>query len=320
LRAFYSTTEEISALFARQQEQLKAMQRTLEDEDRYENTLTDIDINQMPPRKVNARNEDACPNTGTREVSQECVAESSSRGSADDDASTTEKNGDDNDTQDLECTTVDQSVQVIGTNVDGGVSTAVAHEKEQTDTERVIETESQAGDGTVRKCCNMEEDTMQLDEETIPVENFTEPITRPEAEPRLEDTEPCQVQTADLLTSEAVGSWAVSTAPSVNGGNESPRKAMDAEAIGANALICLGSQASGSQSNKVIDSRKLTKEQKKLNAMIEIVDPEFGQRFSASGGVGKGSDVSDAETEEGNMDDSDDESDGSDVMINDSVG
>ncbi|KAJ0803317.1 putative transcription factor interactor and regulator FHA-SMAD family [Helianthus annuus] len=33
LRAFYSTTEEISSLFAKQQEQLKAMQRTLEDEE-----------------------------------------------------------------------------------------------------------------------------------------------------------------------------------------------------------------------------------------------------------------------------------------------
>ncbi|XP_059312867.1 uncharacterized protein LOC132064027 isoform X2 [Lycium ferocissimum] len=42
LRAFYSTTEEISVLFAKQQEQLKAMQRTLEDE---ENTSVDIDLN-----------------------------------------------------------------------------------------------------------------------------------------------------------------------------------------------------------------------------------------------------------------------------------
>ncbi|KAJ8573287.1 hypothetical protein K7X08_009798 [Anisodus acutangulus] len=45
LRAFYSTTEEISVLFAKQQEQLKAMQRTLEDEENYENTSVDIDLN-----------------------------------------------------------------------------------------------------------------------------------------------------------------------------------------------------------------------------------------------------------------------------------
>ncbi|KAK6160349.1 hypothetical protein DH2020_003730 [Rehmannia glutinosa] len=47
LRAFYSTTEEISALFAKQQEQLKAMQRTLEDEENYETTSIDIDLNQV---------------------------------------------------------------------------------------------------------------------------------------------------------------------------------------------------------------------------------------------------------------------------------
>ncbi|PQQ06894.1 uncharacterized protein Pyn_40783 [Prunus yedoensis var. nudiflora] len=45
LRAFYSTTEEISVLFAKQQEQLKSMQRTLEDEENYDNTSVDIDLN-----------------------------------------------------------------------------------------------------------------------------------------------------------------------------------------------------------------------------------------------------------------------------------
>ncbi|KAK3036116.1 hypothetical protein RJ639_031697, partial [Escallonia herrerae] len=46
LRAFYSTTEEISALFAKQQEQLKAMQKTLEDQENYDNISVDMDINQ----------------------------------------------------------------------------------------------------------------------------------------------------------------------------------------------------------------------------------------------------------------------------------
>ncbi|KAL2330441.1 hypothetical protein Fmac_018022 [Flemingia macrophylla] len=43
LRAFYSTTEEIQILFAKQQEQLKSMQRTLEDEENYENTSVEMD-------------------------------------------------------------------------------------------------------------------------------------------------------------------------------------------------------------------------------------------------------------------------------------
>ncbi|RYQ95742.1 hypothetical protein Ahy_B08g091085 [Arachis hypogaea] len=42
-QTFYSTTEEIQVLFAEQQEQLKAMQRTLEDEENYENTSIDMD-------------------------------------------------------------------------------------------------------------------------------------------------------------------------------------------------------------------------------------------------------------------------------------
>lgn len=43
LRSFYSTTEEIQSLFAKQQEQLKAMQRTLEDDENYDNTFVDMD-------------------------------------------------------------------------------------------------------------------------------------------------------------------------------------------------------------------------------------------------------------------------------------
>ncbi|KAG6403255.1 hypothetical protein SASPL_135472 [Salvia splendens] len=45
LRAFYPTTEEISRLLVKQQEQLKAMQRTLEDEENNETTSNDIDLN-----------------------------------------------------------------------------------------------------------------------------------------------------------------------------------------------------------------------------------------------------------------------------------
>ncbi|XP_042009188.1 myosin heavy chain, non-muscle-like [Salvia splendens] len=47
LRAFYSTTEEISGLLVKQQEQLKAMQRTLEDEENNETTSNDIDLNRV---------------------------------------------------------------------------------------------------------------------------------------------------------------------------------------------------------------------------------------------------------------------------------
>ncbi|XVF33475.1 hypothetical protein REPUB_Repub17cG0171700 [Reevesia pubescens] len=52
LRAFYSTTKEISVLFANQQEQLKAMQRAPEDEENYENTSVSIDLN-VPMGNIN---------------------------------------------------------------------------------------------------------------------------------------------------------------------------------------------------------------------------------------------------------------------------
>ncbi|KAG6528187.1 hypothetical protein ZIOFF_010337 [Zingiber officinale] len=100
LRAFYSTTEEISALFAKQQEQLKAMQRTLEDEEHYENSF--IETDPVEPN-VQDTNDASC--------------------SEDDDVSTTEKH---------DCSL--------------GVSMAVAPEGDPTDTERVMETESQVED------------------------------------------------------------------------------------------------------------------------------------------------------------------------------
>ncbi|XLR26251.1 hypothetical protein HN51_039468 [Arachis hypogaea] len=57
LHAFYSTTEEMQVLFAKQQEQLKAMQRTLENEENYENTSVDMDgvIGGTPGRERRVR-------------------------------------------------------------------------------------------------------------------------------------------------------------------------------------------------------------------------------------------------------------------------
>ena len=43
LQAFYSTIEEIQLLISKQQEQFKSMQRTLEDDENYENTSVEMD-------------------------------------------------------------------------------------------------------------------------------------------------------------------------------------------------------------------------------------------------------------------------------------
>ncbi|CBI38869.3 unnamed protein product, partial [Vitis vinifera] len=135
LRAFYSTTEEISNLFAKQQEQLKAMQRTLEDEDNYENTSVDIDLN---------------PTNGF--INGTVIREKEAIG-------VTEKHDCDirtqENTQEAEFTSADCLVKGgFGSDIDG-VGTAPALEGDPIETERVMETESpgindtEAG-GTIR--------------------------------------------------------------------------------------------------------------------------------------------------------------------------
>ncbi|ONK56278.1 uncharacterized protein A4U43_C10F5950 [Asparagus officinalis] len=381
LRAFYSTTEAISALFAKQQEQLKAMQKTLEDEENYANTLVGLDLNESVTCAVNAARlklrDETQPENNTKEASGTSTPKNNhtSRESSDD-GSTTEKhdcNLDEN-TQDLECTSSDRLANKgfvsdgngIGTAVVGegdpndtervlgtesqsdertavlhkctikgfvsdvdGVGTTVVNEEDPIDTERVLGTESQdAGfderTGVLHKCSNLAGDTMQIDDEVQIQENL-EVNTEDRVDP---------IRTADLLTSEVAGSWAVSTAPSVNGENET----QDVDAAAA-LLLCSDGQASGSQSN--VSGSKLSKEHKALNAMLEIVAPEFGQRFVSGDDDGKRNEsLSDAETEKGSdnndddghsdggggggNDDDDDETDGdsaegdNEVMIEDS--
>ena len=155
-------------------------------------------------------------------------------------------------------------------------------------------------------------------------------------ESKREDTHVGAIGTADLLASEVAGSWAVETAPSVNGENESPRSLGDAAdateqdedggSMAADALLTLVNsegQAAGSQNNVEHASSKITDDHRVLSAMIGIVDPEFRKQMSRSG-VGNEEPMSDAETDEGIEEgDSDSGSDGSDseeAMVEDSVG
>jgi len=366
LRAFYSTTEEISALFAKQQEQLKAMQKTLEDEENYPNTLAGVDLNEIPSEAVNATyvktRDETHPRNNNRVASGTSTPKNTgAAGESSDDASTTEKHDcdlrtQDGDTQDLECTSSDKlAAKEFVSDIDG-VGTAVVPDGDPSDTERVLGTESQFGDAgfddrtaALHKCSNLAGDTMQLDEEAQIQDNLDPNTTEPEdragdfSQSRMEDTETGAIRTADLLASEVVGSWAVSTAPSVNGENESPRSpgdpnehvqdtaaccgdvAGDADAAAA-LLLCSDGQAAGSQSN-VPTITKLSEEHRALTAMIEIVAPEFGQQFlSADDGGKRNESMSDAETDKGSNASDDDDTDGdsvedgSDVIIEDSVG
>lgn len=183
LRAFYSTTEEISSLFSKQQEQLKAMQRTLEDEENYESTLMGVDLNEEPLANVTTDDarvkpidyvKDSVEASGASTDNTQASGHSSSGEDADmteqQDGGTRVEGG----TQDLECTTPERSVEKPG-NDSHGDRAATAPEQEPTDTEQIPETQSQAGNAG----CNdhnstnsvMAGETMQLDDEVHAQEN-----------------------------------------------------------------------------------------------------------------------------------------------------
>ncbi|CAL4937412.1 unnamed protein product [Urochloa decumbens] len=365
LRAFYSTTEEISSLFAKQQEQLKAMQRTLEDEENYENTLMSVDLNKVPLATDDAhvkpvgcsKNTVEAPSASTQNTQ---VSEHSS---SDEDANMTEQHAGDTaeggSTQGLECCSPERSEERLRSDLNGN-PVPTAPEREVTETEQVAETESQAGNVGCedQRCDNMGGETMPLEDETHPQENeehttLLKDVGQPHAnedpvpilkdgighcsEDKLEDD--CSeskrgdrhvgaMGTADLLTSEVAGSWAVETGPSVNGENESPRSVEDADDAvrqdddeAADALLTLVNsegQAAGSQNNADHAVSKVTDNHRALSAMIDIVDPEFKRQVSRSHG-GNDEPMSDAETDEGSEEvDTDDDSE--EPMVEDSVG
>uniref|UniRef100_A0A804LCT9 FHA domain-containing protein n=1 Tax=Zea mays TaxID=4577 RepID=A0A804LCT9_MAIZE len=372
LRAFYSTTEEISSLFAKQQEQLKAMQRTLEDEENYESTLMSVDLNKEHLAIDNAgmKPVNCSKNTLGASIASPENTQVSEHSSSDEDANMTEQQDDDvtangGNTQDLECTSPERSVERRPGFHGNPVPTAP--EREVTDTEQVPETESEAGNVGCddQRCDNIGGETMPLEDEVLLPEN-EEPTAllkdagQPQSnmvpipilddggghcseekhegacsESKRDDTHVGAIRTGDLLASEVAGSWAVETAPSVNGENESPRSLGDATerdedggSVAADALLTLVNsegQAAGSQNNVEQASSKITDDRRVLSAMIGIVDPEFRKQMSRSG-AGNEEPMSDAETDEGVEEgDSDSGSDGSDsdseeAMVEDSVG
>ncbi|CAN6285860.1 unnamed protein product [Urochloa humidicola] len=353
LRAFYSTTEEISSLFAKQQEQLKAMQRTLEDEENYENTLMSVDLNKMPLATDDAHVNPVGCSKNTVEVPSASTQNTqvSEHSSSDEDANMAEQH-----TQ--ECCSPERSEERLRSDLQGN-PVPTAPEREVTDTEQVPETESQAGNVGCddQRCDNMGGETMPLEDEAQPQENEENttllkdggqtranedsPILKDGtghcsedkleddcSESKREDTHVGAIGTADLLTSEIAGSWAVETAPSVNGENESPRSGEDAgDAVrqdddAADALLTLVNsegQADGSQNNADHAASKITDHHRVLSAMIDIVDPEFKRQMSTNHG-GNDEPMSDAETDEGSeeVDDTDDDSE--EPMVEDSVG
>ncbi|XP_015166822.1 rootletin isoform X1 [Solanum tuberosum] len=320
LRAFYSTTEEISVLFAKQQEQLKAMQRTLKDEENYENTSVDIDLN---PYNVNVNGSllrEKEVGDGSHNVTRAGCSTSNQRrvrelfDLSSDDASATEKHDCNNrseggqDTQEVEFAGAQCVKGGFGSEVDGvgtelipesdTAGVAANMEGDLVGTEQVQETESLGINSErnldLNKFCAFAENTMQLDGGTLGKEaQVQNPAICDESMPPspannvaegdnvIEDTEAeGTIRTADLLASEVAGSWACSTAPSVHGENDTP-KSKDNDACPA-TLQDSGAQVGESQcaTSTSKASSRWDQDRKALSEMIGIVAPDLKEQFS----------------------------------------
>ncbi|KAK7394885.1 hypothetical protein VNO78_15426 [Psophocarpus tetragonolobus] len=307
LRAFYSTTEEIQVLFAKQQEQLKAMQRTLEDEENYENTSLEMDgvIGGTSGREKEAdgyhsQNDAKVGSTTSAQKHNVEHVETSSN-----EASVTEKHDCDirseecQNTQEAEFTSADHdhSVRGFGSDIDG-VGTAIMVEGDAAvGTERVLETESPENQGEQNIDLNkrLDGDTMQIDDDDNNVQEAEEHVQMPsrggshhsqsinpsDTQKTVEDTEAGgAIRTADLFASEVAGSWACSTAPSIHGENESPRSKDNNEASGAlhgSNIVVAESQNTTSDATVARQN-----ERRALSEMIGIVAPDLREQFGGS--------------------------------------
>uniref|UniRef100_A0ACD5WHT6 Uncharacterized protein n=1 Tax=Avena sativa TaxID=4498 RepID=A0ACD5WHT6_AVESA len=358
LRAFYSTTEEISSLFSKQQEQLKAMQRTLEDEENYESTLMGVDLNEVPLANATTNDARVKPIDYVKD-SVEASGENtqtSGHSSSDEDADMTEQQDGgtrvEGGTQDLECTTTpERSVEKLGYDSHGDRA-ATAPEQEPTDTEQIPETESQAG---IAGCNDhnsinsvMAGETMQLDDDVQAQENEEsnlidkdggQPLVNEEqsltlkdgigqcseekregdcSESKREDTQAGTIVTADLLASEVAGSWAVDTGPSVNGENESP--CSSAGDLRAEQDDDVGERAAADALTSLVNSEGAGSQTNVADRRVinHMIGLLNPEKKLPGSGVKDDDSVSDDETQEGS-EGGDDDTD-SEAMVEDSVG
>lgn len=307
-------------MFVKQQEQLKSMQRTLEDEENYETTSIDADPNPVDAAEnlskardgetAHQSNSKAKTRSGPFHDHSVVRVESSS-----DEASVTEKHdciakSQDNgqDTQDIEITSTERNDAqgAFGSDINGidtapldavetenipdieGVNTPQMSPGGAIETEHVMETESQTGRNfDLNKCSTVNADRMQVDDKTNAPEvpNHAERVPpdqshRSQSQDPMEDTEGGgTIKTTDLLASEAVGSWACSTAPSVHGENDSPGSNAALLVHDSSSLVA-ETESQNIQSTKAEATARRNQERRALSEMIGIVAPDLKEQFS----------------------------------------
>lgn len=286
------------------------MQRTLEDEDNYENTSLDIDLNIYRRkievgRNIHLGDKDSKSSAALARVLDEDRAVNTT-----DEASVTEKHHEEDcqNTQDADFTVVDSHVNRGFVSDIIGAGTQPVLEDENMETERVLGTESPAQKLCLHKGCDLAGDVTQLDDgymvqdivrfgQTQCADSFHGiQSDRPSSQKNPEDTEietAGTIRTADLVTSEVAGSWACSTAPSVHGENEFPRsKGEDDNSTALPNSNCFVAESQNIPSNS---AAKLG-ERRALAEMIGIVAPDLRDKFSA--GVGRKNLESDCDSDD----------------------
>lgn len=278
------------------------MQRTLEDEENYENISVDINPNIDNGNRIDSIHQSKEANGSQCSGSMKAADSSTStktRGenqveTLNEEASVTEKHDCDarnqetcEETQEAEFTSGEPSAKgAFGSDIDAGHTAPIGTEQ-ILGTEQIMETETQGHDQNV-DLNKLVGDTMVIDdddeeeEEGVKVDNGEN--LHQSKDPIEEDTEAGDpIRTADLLASEVIGSWACSTAPSCHGDNESLGsggfdKGNRGSAGGGggvlqdSACIAAESQTGG--------GRNL--EHEALTTMIGIVAPEMKGQFGGT--------------------------------------
>ncbi|CAM8941756.1 unnamed protein product [Rhodiola kirilowii] len=288
LRAFYSTTEEISSLFAKQQEQLKAMQKTLEDEENYASDSAEIDLNAAPGDAVgnliSGNKQMQCKRHSTDKAGSSTSANNNNNIQVDnssDNECGTEKHDCDHKTQEEF-----QSTQEVD-SANGGEVPALEG-GDPIGTEQVPDTESSGADKEQNHYPNvwvvLAGETMQVDDEIHDkeTEEFAQVAMKSSEFSNRQGnqggglcTETVAIRTQDLLASEAAGS----TAPLAHAENDSSGTGDNNDENGGHlpdsSTIVAESQCSLSPEG---DKRKKD-ERRELSEMIGIVAPELKEHF-----------------------------------------
>lgn len=290
------------------------MQRTLEDEENYENTSVDLDLNATNGNMNGAlvrekdvtgygsnHNAKAGSATSGQRFGRNQVITSSDEVSATERHDCDIRSREDQNTQEEEFTSANHHVKGgFGSDIDG-VGTAPVLEGDAVGTEQVLETESPGIDGErnfdLNKCGSLAGDTMQLDDEAHVHESderiqtiykdglhHSQSNNPLENQRAMEDTEPGgTIRTAELLASEVAGSWAYSTAPSVHGENDSPRSRDDYDKGGAGLHDSNGQVAeSQSMPSSEAAATRRNHECRALSEMIGIVAPDLKEQFGVA--------------------------------------